>query len=92
MRKKKPPVKTRKLPVNSLLKEWSKNWKAYWSKKKSQTDGFLSRYDFAYTGRDTVNQVGKIAPGIINKATSDMNKIAKDRIDQVIKSGGAEVE
>ena len=92
MRKKKPPVKTRKLPVNSLPKEWSKNWKAYWSKKKRQTDGFLSRQDFAYTGRDTVNQVGKIAPGIINKATSDMNKIAKDRIDQVIKSGGAEVE
>ena len=57
-----------------------------------QTGGFLSRYDFAYAGRDTVNQVGKIAPGIINKATSDINKIAKDRIDQVIKSDGAEVE
>ena len=91
-KKRKPPVKTRKLPINSLPKEWSKDWKAYWTKKKRQTGSFLSRYDFAYGGRDTVNQVGKIAPGIINKATSDINKIAKDRIDQVIKSDGAEVE
>ena len=89
---KKPPAKTRKLPNHSLPKEWSKNWKAYWTKKKRQTGGFLNRYDFAYAGRDTVNQVGKIARGIINKATSDINKIAMDRIDQVIKSGGEEVE
>ena len=52
----------------------------------------MNRYDFAYTGRDVVNQAGKIAPGIINKATSDINKIAKERIDQIIKTGGAEVE
>ena len=61
-------------------------------KKRRQTGGFLNRYDFAYAGRDVVNQAGKIAPGIINKATSDINKIAKERIDQVIKTGGAEVE
>ena len=60
--------------------------------KKNQIGGFLNRYDFAYVGRDTVNQVGKIAPGIINKATSDINKIAQQRIDQAIKIGGAEVE
>ena len=60
--------------------------------KKRQTGGFLSRYDFAYAGRDVVNQVGKVAPSIINKATSDINKIAQERIDQVIKTGGAEVE
>ena len=52
----------------------------------------MNRYDFAYTGRDVVNQARKIAPGIINKATSDINKIAKERIDQIIKTGGAEVE
>ena len=57
-----------------------------------QTGGFLNSYDFAYAGRDTVNQVGKIAPGIINKATSDINKIAEQRIDQVIKTGGAEIK
>ena len=61
-------------------------------KKRKQTGGFLNRYDFAYAGRDVVNQVGKIAPEIISKATSDINKIAKDRIDQVIRNGGAEVE
>ena len=32
---------------------------------RRQTGGFLNCYDFAYTGRDTVNQVGKIAPGIL---------------------------
>ena len=52
----------------------------------------MNRYDFAYAGRDTVNQVGKIAPGIINKATSDINKIAQQRIDQAFKTGGAEIE
>ena len=57
-----------------------------------QIGGFLNRYDFAYAGRDTVNQVGKIAPGIINKASGEINKIAQQRIDQVIKSGGAEIE
>ena len=61
-------------------------------RKRRQTGGFLSRYDFAYAGRDVVNQAGKIAPGIINKATSDINKIAQERIDQAVRTGGAEVE
>ena len=61
-------------------------------RRSQQTGGFLNRYDFAYSGRDTVNQVGKIAPGIINKATSDINKIAQQRIDQAIRTGGAEIE
>ena len=59
---------------------------------RRQTGRFLNRYDFAYAGRDTVNQVGKIAPGSINKATSDINKIAEQRIDQAIKTGGAEIK
>ena len=53
---------------------------------------FLDRCDFAYAGRDVVNQAEKIAPGIINKATSDINKISKERIDQAIRTGGAEIE
>ena len=57
-----------------------------------QTGGFLNRYDFAYAGRDTINHVGKIAPGIINKATSDINKIAQQRTDQAIRTGRAEIE
>ena len=54
--------------------------------------GFLNRYDFAYAGRDTVNQVGKIAPGIINIVAGEINKITQQRIDQVVRSGGAEIE
>ena len=55
--------------------------------RRLQTDGFLNRYDFAYAGRDTVNQVGKIAPNIIKQATGEVNKIAQQRIDQAIRSG-----
>ena len=50
-----------------------------------QMGGFLNRYNFAYAGRDIVNQVGKIAPDIINKAAGEINKIAQQRIDQVVK-------
>ena len=60
--------------------------------RRKQIGGFLNRYDFAYAGRHTVNQVGKIAPGILNKTTSDTNKTAQQRIDQAIKTGGAEIE
>ena len=59
---------------------------------RRQTGGFLSRYDFAYAGRDVVNQAGKVAPKIISQATGEINKIAQDRIDQAIRSGGAEIE
>ena len=62
------------------------------TRRRKQIGGFLNRYDFAYAGRDTVNQVGKIAPGIIHKETSDINKLAQQRIDQATKTGGAEVE
>ena len=54
--------------------------------------GFLNRYYFIHAGRDTVNQVGKIAPNIINQANGQINKIAQQRIDQIIRSGGAEIE
>ena len=45
-------------------------------KHRGQTGGFISRYDFAYAGRDVVNETGKVAPAIISKATADINKIA----------------
>ena len=84
-------IQKKKCPINYLPKNWSKKWKYYFQKKKSrQTGGFLYRYDLAYAGRDTVNQVGKIA--VQKKATSDINKIAKDRIDQIVRTGGAEIE
>ena len=59
-------------------------------KRRSQRGGFLNRYDFAYAGRDTVNQVGKTVSGIIKQATDQIDKIVQDRINQVIRSGGAE--
>ena len=59
---------------------------------RHQTGGFLNRYDFAYAGRDVVNQAGKVAPKLINQATGEINKIAQQRIDQVIRSGGSEIE
>ena len=39
-------------------------------RKKQQTGGFLNRYDFAYAGRDIVNQLGKIAPGVNKNASA----------------------
>ena len=59
---------------------------------RRQTGGFLNRYDFAYAGRDIVNQAGKIAPKIIDQASGEINKIAQQRIDQIVRSGGAEIE
>ena len=47
---------------------------------------------FAYAGRDVVNQVGKVAPEIINQATREINKTTQERIDQAIRLGGAEIE
>ena len=54
-------------------------------RNRTQTGGFLNRYDFAYAGRDTVNQLGKIASGIIKNASGQIDEIAKKRIEQIIK-------
>ena len=83
------------------------NWSGKTTGKKRhrqlQTGGFLNHYDFAYTGRDTVNQVSKIAPNTVNQvskiapniikqAMGEISKIAQERIDQAIRSGGSEIE
>ena len=80
------------LQITIFPKNGAKIGKRTGKRKKRQTGRFLSRYDFAYAGRNAVNQAGKVAPSIINKATSDINKIAQKRIDQAIRTGGAEVE
>ena len=59
---------------------------------RRQTGGFLNRYEFAYAGRDVVNQAGKVAPENISQATGNINKIVQDGIDQVTRTGGAEIE
>ena len=62
-------------------------------KRKRQTGGSLSRYDFVYAGRDSVNQaayhVEKIAPGLINhaiyKAGEQTRSLAPSLINQTTK-------
>ena len=61
-------------------------------KSRRQVGGFLNCYDFAYAARDTVNQVGKVAPNVTSQATVEIIKIAQQRIDQAIRSGRAEIE
>ena len=39
-----------------------------------------------------IDQADKVAPGIISKAAVDIIKIAKQRIDQAIRNGGAEIK
>ena len=57
---------------------------------KRQSGSFLNRYDFTYAGRDTVNRAAMVAPGVIKAATSDINNIAEQRINQIILQGGKE--
>ena len=45
-------------------------------RKKKQRGGFLNHYDFAYAGRDTVNQAVKVAPGVMKNASNKINNIA----------------
>lgn len=54
---------------------------------KQQRGGLLTRYDFAYAGRDTVNQVRRTAPGLIKNESSDINNTAKKRINKVTSLG-----
>ena len=92
--KKKRRGRRRNLQITVYPKNGQSSRKTTFRKKRSrrQTGGFLNRYDFAYTGRDIVNQVGKVTPKMISQATGEINKIAQQRIDQVVRSGGAEIE
>ena len=90
--KEKSSTQKKKCPNNYLPKNWTKRWKSYFEKKKNISSTFLNRYDFVYAGRNVVNEVGKVAPKVINQATGEINKIKQQRIDQVVQSGGAEIE
>ena len=92
--KRKPRVGRWNLQITIYPKTGRSNGKATSRKKKSllQTGGFLNRYDFAYAGRDVVNQVGKVAHKMITQATAEINKIAQDRIDQIVRSSGPEID
>ena len=60
--------------------------------KRTQKCGFLNSYDFAYAGRDTANQVGKIEPDLIKNASSKLDNVVQQRINQIISQGKKEVE
>lgn len=59
---------------------------------KEATWQFLNRYAFAFAGRDTVNQVTKVAPEVIKAATNDINKVAEQRINQITSKEVPEME
>ena len=63
---------------------------------RHQHGGFLNRYDFAYVGRDTVNQAMKgldsLAPKLIGETLKEIEKIAEARIRQVINGGGKQIQ
>ena len=56
-----------------------------------EAGGFLNRYDFAYAGRDTVNQATKnldqLAPKLLdqlmNRTTTGLDNISAKRIEQI---------
>ena len=52
----------------------------------------MNRYNFAYAGRDIVNQAAKVVPGVIKQATNDIDQMVKNRLNQAINMGGAEIE
>ena len=68
-RKKNPPRGTRKNVRITIYPKTGRSAGRATSKKRKtsrrQTGGFLNRYDFAYAGRDVVNQVGKVAPKLL---------------------------
>ena len=60
--------------------------------KRRKRGGFLNRYYFADTGGDTINQLSKIAPVGIKDASSQINNIVQQRINQAISQSGKELE
>ena len=92
LQKKKPPGRRRQITIYEKTSQNAGKVTSKRKKSRRQTGGFLNRYDFAYAGRDVVNQVGKVAPKMMSQAPGEINKIAQQRIDQVIRSGGAEIE
>ena len=52
------------------------------TKKRTQSGSFLNRYEFAYAGREKVNQLGKVTPSVKKIASSEINSITGQRINQ----------
>ena len=61
-------------------------------KQKKKKVGVLNYYDFAYAGRDTVNQAEKLALGVIKSSSNEINNVAQKKINQIIAQGGKDME
>ena len=70
--------------------------KQYKRHKKWQRGGFLNRHDFAYAGRDMLNQamdgLAALAPKVIKQATGQADQTAQRRIQQIVNQEGQKVE
>ena len=61
------------------------------NRRRRQRGGFLNRYDFAYAGKDAVNQAAKLlnslAPQLVNqlmdRATTGLDKVIAKRVEQL---------
>ena len=55
--------------------------------RRKRQRGFLNRYDFAYAGRDTVNQASKqlnaLAPKLLEQLTTGLDKVSEKRVKQL---------
>ena len=64
--------------------------------RKKQRGGFLNRSDFAFFGRDTVNQAMKgldmLAPKVTGQASKEIDKIAEARIRQATNDGSQQIQ
>ena len=91
--KRKTRGRRRNIEITIYPKNGRSARKAILRKKKKtsrrQTGGFLNRYNFAYVGTDVVNQARKVAPKFISQATAEINKIAQQRTDQIVRFGRA---
>ena len=81
----------------SQLQKYRKYRKYKQRKTKRQQHGaFLNRYDFAYVGRDTVNQAMKglnmLTLKLINQTSKEVDKITEARIRQVLNDGWQQIQ
>ena len=66
------------------------------NRRRRQRGSFLIRYDFAYAGKDTVNQAARhlnsLAPQLVNqlmdRATTGLDKVTAKRVEQLSQETG----
>ena len=78
--RRKHSIRTKKRKRASKSAYNLRSLKSFRHVRLKQRGGFLNRYDFAYAGRDTVNQAAKhiktIAPDLLNQAMNRADKLA----------------